>query len=229
MGPSERGSWSRQWRFLIAWGVVGIGGLMISTFTEKPDDFKSVVEGFAVLAAAGYFFQRLLSGYFVVNLSVAVAVERMKEDERDLLAVTATLEKGDRGTLSLHDVVIRVVSEGGTPIVQQVDVQRFAFTRQRVNGTTLDRCVAELTATSMSTPLLNLTPGECMTVSGYVDVPSGKTCLVEVVVLGERTGSGNVAQWRSSTVSLPRDSSAARVPGKPEASSPHGPFQMTGF
>ena len=48
-----------------------------------------------------------------------------------------------------------------------------------------------------------LPPGESSTWSCLVEVPTGESCLIEVVVVGLQWPNGSAGQWRCSLVSLP--------------------------
>jgi hypothetical protein len=82
------------------------------------DTIKAIAEIFALVAAGAYFFYRLVSGYFVVNLTVALTVTRQPIPyvPEDYLSITASLAKGDRGSLELHDAQVLITSPYGEQI-----------------------------------------------------------------------------------------------------------------
>ena len=79
------------------------GSTTLSVVTE-------VVQIAAWISAALFFGYKVISGYFVCNLSLKVECDRRQvaEDDQDYLAVTMTADKGERGTIELLDARVTV-------------------------------------------------------------------------------------------------------------------------
>ena len=168
------------------------------------DFIKDSVEFLAFLGATLFFGFKLLSGFFVHNLSVSLKCQRclIPDSDNDVLVVTAELAKGDISALTLHDIQARVSYGDYSESISFHGFLRCSFTTQDVGSTS--RKVAKIEHLSDSAPLLNLAPGEEACFSCSVEVPTNKTVTVELTVLGKRAYVGKgVGQWRSSTVIPP--------------------------
>src|SRR4051794_7083947 len=65
--------------------------------------------------AGAFLFYKLISGYFIADLSLKVSAERgacSGDQGFDYLAVSANLKKGDRGATSLEDAQVEVCYAG---------------------------------------------------------------------------------------------------------------------
>src|SRR5271165_4210155 len=67
---------------------------------------KDAAQVLAWLGAAVFFGYRAYSGYFITDLDLKLECERKRQadTEPDLVSVCATVEKGERGAVALHDV-----------------------------------------------------------------------------------------------------------------------------
>jgi hypothetical protein len=169
------------------------------------DILKNLATALALVAGGGYFIYKVLSGYEVINVKLAVTTSRtpMPNSDRDYLNVVATFTKGDRGSVLLHDAQVRIKPHTGDP--QQlafVGVERLSI-RLAVQGD-LQRQEIRWGTRSQDAAFLNLTPGEETHFATYTDVPRNEPCTVEVVFLGQRPSSKRIGQWRASCVSMPR-------------------------
>ena len=155
----------------------------------------------AAYSSAGLFLvYKLLSGYFITDLSLKIGCERFAPDSTDHLAVTAFLKKGDKGAIRIHDARVRITDTGGAFIDEQamVGIERLSFNTDPA---------ARMTVTFgrlSKTPWLSLPPGDETQFAAHFDLPTGTVCIVEVAVLGRKLWGGRTAQWRASAVSFPK-------------------------
>jgi hypothetical protein len=181
--------------------------------TDKPSDsatqaktfaetVKLWAEAAAYAGAAGFFLYKAFSGYLISNLTLSLTCQRehSKQQGTDFLVVMATIKKGDRGAVSLHDS--RAAVSYGEPIREYSKelsgTNRLSFASKRDGIRRLSD------KSSKKTPLLNLPPGEETQFSTYFEVPVGVPCTVVVTLLGGWSAHGRTAyQWRASQVSLP--------------------------
>lgn len=204
----------------IVWYVFEEGGTRLTS-----DDVKNVLEAGAIMGAGAYFIYRAYSGFFIINLTLRAQCTRVPRDEEtDYLVVDVHLEKGDRGTLVIHDAQVRVVTEGGSSkVIPLPSVQRLSLRHGTVAPTPGDSVpppsrpheTVEIRwrFRSVSTPFLQMTPGEQASFACYDVVPRREACTVDVVVLGKHATYDAVGQWRAACVSPP----AVRAPAPVEA------------
>lgn len=172
-------------------------------------DARHVAEIIALLSGAAFFAYKAISGYLITNVSIKLRCVRqhIPGATDDHLKVTITLEKGDRGTVQIHDVQARVCTAiGKLPPIFETDfdslgVDRRSFKHKSFGNT--ERAVINWDRLSQTSPFLNLSPGEKTDFSFLAKVPSGIPCMIYCCVLGRRRGSPRIAQWRASSVSLP--------------------------
>jgi hypothetical protein len=164
---------------------------------------KGIVETLAILIGGYFALQRILAGNQIVNLSLKIACDRVAVPHgRDSLRATLSLVKGDRSTIQIHDIEVRV---NGQPVVWT-----YPWRDQTVRFTSDEQEAAipkffKLTwgERSEKSPFLNFSPGEKTELANFCEVDHGVVCYVEVVVLGVELKSGYRSQWRASSVSLP--------------------------
>jgi len=66
---------------------------------------KDAAQTIAFLSAFIFFAYKVINGYLVVNTSIGVELVRSPVSETsDMVAVTVSLERGQLGSLYLHDV-----------------------------------------------------------------------------------------------------------------------------
>ena len=164
---------------------------------------RNFAEAIALFCAAGFFLYKLRSGYLIVNLSLKVSCSRRQlstKEDKDYLVVSITLNKGDRGSLLIHDAQIRITCPGEQDISCALeDLRRFTY-RDAGGGTSKELVWGQ---PSQTKPFLRLTPGDRTQISWWKEVAKGKPCKVEVAVLGKRDFSFRFGQWRASCSSLP--------------------------
>lgn len=159
---------------------------------------------FAYLAAGIFFLYKMLAGYFMTNLSVTLTTARQHlTSERDHLAVSVELAKGDRGTVRLHDCQVRISWKGDPPIIKPlIGTDRRSKNTERF-AEKLKRNVVNWDKRSVTQPFLHLTAGESSQFATYAEVPANAICEVEVAILAMRRTGVRVGQWRASAISLP--------------------------
>lgn len=167
---------------------------------------KGVAEILAVAAAALFFVHKWASGYLLINASVSLGTTRQKSSGsgKDVLAVMATIVKGDRNSLELHDGRVRVSWQGGQAVVPLVGVDRRSYQTERTGK--WERRIVDFQSQSRENPFLWLAPGEEATLSAWVEVPTDAVCTVEAVTLGSRCRwplKPRLGQWRASAISAP--------------------------
>jgi hypothetical protein len=161
---------------------------------------KVWAECFAYVSAGAFLIYKVLSGYFITDLSLKICCERFTPADVDNLSVTATLKKGEKAAIRIHDARVRISNAVGTILHEKalIGTHRLSFNTD---------ASARITATfhrDSKTPWLSLPPGDETQFAAHFDVPLGTVCLVEVVILGKKPWGGKAAQWRASAVSFPR-------------------------
>jgi hypothetical protein len=161
---------------------------------------KVWAECFAYVSGGAFLIYKVLSGYFLTDLSLKISCERFTLAGVDNLSVTATVKKGDKGAIRIHDARVRITDAVGTILHEKALIGT-----NRLSFNTDDS--ARMTATfhrDSKTPWLSLPPGDKTQFAAHFDVPLGIACLVEVVILGKKLWwGGKAAQWRASAVSFP--------------------------
>jgi hypothetical protein len=155
---------------------------------------------FALLAAGLFFLIKLLQGWFIVNLSLDLQLERCSGGERgpDLVAVNVKATKGPIGSLRLGEASVRATW------LDQSTAPQSLF-----DGSRLQLLVGGRSALSVpwvadySRGRYRLPPGESTTWGAVLEVPSGQPVLVEVVVTGRQARWRRLPQWRAKAASLP--------------------------
>jgi hypothetical protein len=163
---------------------------------------KDIAEIFALICTGVFFGYKAYTGYLRVNLSLAVDCLRQKSNEAniDYLVLAVGLSKGPNGSLTLHDVQARISYEGGVQIHSFGSIGRCASnTSSGADG----RRTIDWSRESVESPFLKLVPGEETRLSLVCRVPTRLACLVEVVVLAQRTNGIPFGQWKASSISLP--------------------------
>ena len=164
---------------------------------------KTFFEIAAYLAAAFFFLYKVVSGYLITNMSVRIGCNRQSlEGTSDLLAVTLTLLKGNLGSVRIHDVVVR---SNVCRIPEMTDFRKQLWrlgykTNTQEAGHPLKIL---LDTRSISSPFINLGPGEETQFASYSMVPKTEVCHIDAVLVGRRIYGRAVCQWRISTVSFP--------------------------
>lgn len=144
-------------------------------------DAKDWSEAFAWVSAGGLFLYKTVSGYLISNLTLSVSCERKNAGIGvDFLVVRATLKKGDRGAVALHDATAQVspAAPGETNSKTLAGISRLSSGPSDTRG-----ILKIVNSTSQKKPLLNLPPGEETMFSEYLKIPASEPCIVTVTVL----------------------------------------------
>ena len=163
-----------------------------------------IVEFLAFFGAVLFFGFKILSGFFIHNLSVSLNCSRtsLTDTDKDVIIVTAKLTKGDVSALTLHDMKACISYGEHTETVEFHGIRRCSYKTEKIGSTT--RKVIRPDRLSESSPLLNFGLGEEGEFSCSVEVPANETVVVELIVLGKRAIVGTrMGQCRSSTVVAP--------------------------
>jgi hypothetical protein len=150
----------------------------------------------ALIAAALFFLFKLAQGWFTVNLSLSGSLDRRAIGGQDDLAVAVTLTKGAWGSVRVHETAVRVSWEDGECTTRLLGDRRLLIADR---GKSIAPGWQPLHGRGSA---YRLPPGEGTTWSCHLLVPTDRTCLIEVVVLGIQWPSMHPAQWRLSLVSL---------------------------
>jgi hypothetical protein len=182
---------------------------------EATEIIKDWVEIAAYFAALLFFGYRLLSGYFVSDMSISLDCERKRSGtaNKDYLGISVALKKGERGGISLHDASVRITSctanqvFGPLPLVTIARANRTRETQDPAGDPGILRAQIDWTKTPSEAPRLNLPPGDESGLAAFVEVDTGVPYMVEVVVLARtlllRRFNMRFGQWRTAKVSLP--------------------------
>ena len=163
---------------------------------------KDAAQTIAFLSAFIYFAYKVVTGHLVVNTSIGVELVRSPVSEAtDMIAITVSLERGQLGSLRLHDVRALVTWQGGSETIEFQENARLSF---ETVDTPIRRKRALFNRLSSSSPLLRLAPGEKATYGACVEVPAQVSCMVTAVALGQIVGGWKVGQWRASRAVLLR-------------------------
>ena len=186
---------------LLAWILHHFYGSGTKT-KEIAETTKNFTEALAWACAGGFFLYKAVSGYLISNLSLSVTCQReIANAGMDYLVVTASLKKGDRGAVSLHEVIASVFGTDGKHQTKCLSATK------RLSSIKLgsDELLQLKDSPAKDVPLLNLPPNEETMFSAWFEVPSAYPVTAEVTVLGGWHWHGNTRyQWRASTVSLPK-------------------------
>ena len=168
---------------------------------ESLEITKTVSEILAFLGASAFFGYKAVTGYLIVNVSVAGRLQRVHADPVwDDLAIAATLKKGATGSLELHDARVRVSWKTDFRESAFVGIERLSCETEKSSPW---RRRILFGITSQTNPVLRLTPEEGATFSAVVRVPRSEVCTVEIAVTGRLTKGWKQGQWRTSLISLP--------------------------
>ena len=202
------------------------------------DDINSISQILALGLAGAFFLYRMVSGYFVVDLSLTLSSIREPhlEHGKDHLVIVAHVKRGERGSLRLHDAKARVTFPNGEERIESfLGIDRVSF---RTGPTSQDeqavfgkntvellsgddeekappgeaRKVLNFSRQSTKAPLLKLTPGDTTQFACLLTVPANFACCVEVRLLSKKHWNRKFAQWSASTVSLPLNGRSALPP-----------------
>lgn len=169
-------------------------------FTE----WESIAKTLGFFAAAGFFIYKAISGHLITNMSIKLDFNRQRsaKTDTDYLVVSASLSKGDRGSVNLHDAQVRVRYDSSKPpAVALIGVERLTYRTVKLKNE--EQKQIDWDKRSENSPFITLSPGEEAEFACCLEVPIKAVCEVEVVFIGKRLRSTRLGQWRSSGVSLP--------------------------
>jgi hypothetical protein len=196
-------------KYLWKGGLIAAAGaivvMLICAFRyDKPDWLDAESKALALLAAGGFFVYKVISGYQKIDLKLSLRCERTSMSETtDLIIVFASLTKGDRGSLHMHDMQARFTwSPEHTVIVPFVGFDRLSFNTGQ-SGVDKGRKRLDWGRNNSSSPFIALPPGDSVQFACSSEIPKETIGTIEVAVLGVMRGSAAVAQWRSSYISAP--------------------------
>ena len=180
------------------------------------DGLRNLAEVVALFSAATFFGYKLLTGYFLLNLSVVVACHRQRSAEANLdtLVVITTLEKGSEGSLELHDAQAKITVDGRTEYFDFPGTRRSAYVDRSDAFATGKSARINWNESHPDSPFIKMTPNERTELALYCSVPSGGVCAIEVAIAGRKTfrssnllsrifKSPKMGQWKACSVSLP--------------------------
>lgn len=161
-------------------------------------DWESVLTISAIVSAAGFFGWKIIAGWLIVNLEVAIETTRQSIDkDNDWLAITLLLKKGNTDALWLKDIVVRIYDNKGE---QWEDDIRF----HEYNSLPVVNGKITRSKKNQSPRKYTIAPEEIFRYARVVKVPGGNEPLtIEAAVFGKRAFWPKGFQWRSSAVSLP--------------------------
>lgn len=166
------------------------------------ETLKVWAETIAYGSGGVFLIYKVVSGYFITDLSMEVSCERfLRGDQKEDLAVTAVLKKGEKGTVRVHDAKILVTDQYGHLVDEQplIGIDRLSFTTDD-----LGRMRIAFDRISEQVPWLSLPPGDETQFAALCHVPAAQPYVVHVVILGRKLWGGKTAQWRASVVSFPK-------------------------
>jgi hypothetical protein len=167
-------------------------------------EWESIAKTLGFFAAAVFFIYKAISGYLITNMSVKLDFNRQRsaKNETDYLVVAASVSKGDRGSVNIHDAQARLRYDSSeSSLAPLLGLERLSYKTVRLKDE--EQQQIDWDKRSESSPFLRLSPGEEAEFACCWEVPSKAACKVEVVFIGKRLRGKRLGQWRSSGVSLP--------------------------
>lgn len=166
------------------------------------ENVKTLIEIFAFVSAGLFFSYKFLGGYFTTNLSISLSCLRQpsKNTGKDYLIVEAKLSKGENGTVSLHDAQVKVDWENSELINPLLGINRKSYISSKLGK--IDKKSINLHQRSVSSPFINLSPGEETSFACYFEIPQEAVCTIELTILGKMKRYA-IGQWKASAISAP--------------------------
>ena len=171
---------------------------------------ETVLKCLAIIAAAGFFVYKIKTGWWIMNMSVAIRLDRkVKDPTNDHLSITVAMDKGSNDSVNLRRIQIRV-TELESPEASEKESPK-PSTETEILGherlAEIEDCDKVDWAKPSTAGPISISPGEKTEFAHYVTVAHGVPVLVEAVVLGDRwlatLWNDHYTQWRVSAVSLP--------------------------
>jgi hypothetical protein len=156
--------------------------------------------------AALFFGYKIVSGYFIIDLSLKMECERRQvgDSDQDHLGVMVTAKKGERSAIELHDARVTVFDYSTGRKIH--DSQRFKGSRRLTFASGNDG-YKEVNSEKLSSDnsLLNFAPGDEMQFAAMFVVGHAQVVTVEAVILGRKKFRlpDKFGEWRATRVSLP--------------------------
>lgn len=168
--------------------------------------------GFAALFLVG----KVANGYFNHGMEVGIELERVpsaRDTTRDDLAITVKLKRPDAGRIEISDVYIEVSDVTDSTSAPRI-IRKPSITTE--HQTQVDGDSARVKSGLQRRGTL-LPPGDGTQLAYFARVREGEPVLVDVTILGRRTGFSRWLgrpQWRGSAISLPEAPSEAEKPAR---------------
>ncbi|MFN3849402.1 MAG: hypothetical protein ACK4NY_08245 [Spirosomataceae bacterium] len=158
------------------------------------EDFD-ILKTIGLVAAGCYFLWKVIAGWLVINLEIAIETERQEETpELDLLAFKILFKKGNTDTLNIKDIQARVYGEGveKPEVFEFSEITKLALSNHKITWSDNPKGTK-----------ISLSPSESLHLGRFTRVLAKKPVIVEAVIHGTRRFWGIGFQWRASVVSLP--------------------------
>jgi|ERR1039457_2919622 hypothetical protein len=155
---------------------------------DKLARIKTKTEIVAFAAAAVFLVVQLIGGEFNYGMELALEANRSQLDtSKDLVSISLKMKRPDHGRITIKDVEIEVI-KGFGGMAEKLPSEE-ARIQERIGGNNLA-----------------LPPGDATQLAYWFKVPKKTPALVDVSVLGKRTGLSwflGEPQWRASIVVHP--------------------------
>lgn len=160
-------------------------------------DFQALFTGLAIIATAGFFGWKIIAGWLIVNLEIAIETSRQFKDEtNDWLGINLLLKKGNTDALWLKDIAVKIYAYDGKPVNQIIRFEEF-------HSLTISDKKIDWDTPSKDKRNYTIAPGEIFRFGKIEAVPSGIPLIIEAAVFGKRAFWPKGFQWRASCTSLP--------------------------
>lgn len=171
----------------------------------NPAAIKLYCEIAAFGFAAIFLFGKLVTGQFNYGMDISLDVQReldQKEEGVDNAAISIKLKRPDGGRVELTDAHIEVSMVTGnvsnTELLHSESLGNLIIERKETSGKIQD---------GFRGNGIFLPPSDGTQLGYYVKIPHAVPVLIDVTLVGKRTGPagwfGN-PQWRASAISLPQ-------------------------
>lgn len=151
----------------------------------------------AFVSAAGFFIWKIMAGWLIANLEIAIETERQAKDETtDWLSIKILLKKGNTDALWLKDISVKVSDikrNEGAQIIQFHEFKSLSVINGEINWDNVNEHIRKYA----------IAPGEIFQFGCVLEVSNNVPLIVEAAVFGNRRFWRRGFQWRASTASLP--------------------------
>lgn len=159
-------------------------------------DWESLLTVLALVSGALFFGWKIIAGWLIANLDVAIEVQRQAKNEKeDWLAVKILLKKGNMDSMWLKQIVIKIYDPDDKKKIDRYYIKEF----ERLEN------IEEIENTKQNKKQRHfaISPGETFQFGKIITVDLEKPFIIEVALTGKRPFWKGFAQWRSTTASLP--------------------------